>query len=221
MSRLTTTASVRLLVACAIFLVWTARADAVQLGNPAPDLKQKDLAIGLGLSDHRTTAFLDWGITEPGVLRFLAGTFDAGFNTNGTEVGVGYRHNLGPKFNIGELPTRLGVLAQFQMASVKQEFRNPITKTTESTEFKTNIIDLGFGGAITPVTSLNVYAAGVYERAQYDQSVPLFGRVSATDSKLGVLLGVEYWIAPSLLAGLELHPGLFDDDVSIYGAFKF
>ena len=221
MSRVMKAVSARLLVALAITLVWAAQADAVQLGNPAPDIKKGDFAIGLGLSDHRTTALFDWGIIESGVLRFLAGSFDGGFKSNGTEIGVGYRHNLGPKFDIGKFPASLGILAQYQLAKVEQEFFNPIIGRNDKVEFKTNIIDVGFGGSITPVESLNTYAALVYERAQYDQNLPLFGKVSASDSKVGALLGAEYWIASSFVAGLELHPGLFDDDVSIFAEFKF
>jgi hypothetical protein len=202
-----------LIATCAAMalLLWALPAAAVQLGNPAPELKKGEIGLGLGISDHRTTALFDWGIMEQGVLRALAGTVDAGFKNNGTELGVGFRYTVLPKLDLGKLPARLGMLAQFQVATVDNS----------GLRYKTNIIDLGFGGSLTPVERLNAYGALVYERAQFDQNVPFFGKVAFTKSKLGALLGVEYWIGGSFDVGIEAHPGLFDDDLVVFGEFKF
>ena len=194
----------------AVAVLWGGAAHAIYLGNPAPDFVSGDVAIGLALSDKRETLFLDWGISDAGTLHFLYGNADLRLGVEGTEFGAGYRHKIGEAFDIADKPVRLGVLALARIGEIE----------VLGVEFDYNLIHIGFGGAYTPLENLNLYAAAVYER--FDKSeFPLLGKSGVTDSGLGVLAGAEYWISPSFLAGLELQSGLTDDDIAVFGEFRF
>lgn len=194
-----------------VVVLWAGSAHAIYLGNPAPDFMSGDVAIGLALSDLRETIFLDWGISDVGTLQFLYGNADLSLGADGTEFGAAYRHKIGEAFDIADKPVRLGVLAMARIGEV--EILND--------EFDFNLIDIAFGGAYTPLENLNVYAAAVYERSDAEQEVKKFGKVRVTDSDIGVLAGAEFWISQSFLVGLELHPGLTDDDIAVFGEFRF
>ena len=196
-----------------VVLLWTGSAHAIYLGNPAPDFKSGDVAIGLALSDLRETLFLDWGISDAGTLQFLYGNADLSLGADGTEFGAGYRHKIGEGFDIADKPVRLGVLAFLRIGEI--EILNNV-------ELDYNLIHIGFGGAYTPLENLNIYAAAVYERTDFETVFPQpLGTVSVTDSDIGLLAGAEFWISQSILVGLELHPGLDDDDFVIFGEFRF
>lgn len=194
-----------------VVLLWTGSAHAIYLGNPAPDFMSGDVAIGLALSDLRETIFLDWGISDAGTLQFLYGNADLSLGADGTEFGAAYRHKIGEAFDIADKPVRLGILAMARIGEI--EILNA--------EFDYTLIDIAFGGAYTPLENLNVYAAVVYERSETDIVVPPFGKVSVTDTDIGLLAGAEFWISQSFLVGLELHPGLTDDDIAVFGEFRF
>jgi hypothetical protein len=194
-----------------LLVTWGGAAHALVLGNPSPDFKKGNFGIGAGLSDNRESIFADYGLTDAGTLEVLAGNLDVPGGRSGTELGVGYRHKLDTSFNLGKFPTHLGIMGAYRVASID----TPVG----SLDF--NLIDIGFGGSITPVDRLNTFAALVYERVKADTVLPIFGKLSKTDSNLGVLLGAEYWITPSFVAGGEVHPGLDDDSFAIYATFKF
>ena len=185
-----------------VVLLWTGSAHALYLGNPAPDFVSGDVAIGLALSDLRETLFLDWGISDAGTLHFLYGNADLRLGVEGTEFGAGYRHKIGEGFDIADKPVRLGVLALLRIGEI--ETLNVKTDYT--------LLHIGFGGAYTPLENLNIYAAALFERN--DTEV-------VTDSDVGLLAGAEFWIAQAFLAGLEVHPGLENDDIVIFGEFRF
>ncbi|MCH9044965.1 MAG: hypothetical protein IIA40_02535 [SAR324 cluster bacterium] len=191
-----------------VVLLWTGSAHAIYLGNPAPDFVSGDVAIGLALSDLRETLFLDWGISDAGTLQFLYGNADLSLGADGTEFGAGYRHKIGEGFDIADKPVRLGILAMARIGEI--EILNA--------EFDYTLIDIAFGGAYTPLENLNVYAAVVFERIDQEQAG---GKGSLTDSDIGLLAGAEFWISQSILAGLELHPALENDDIVIFGEFRF
>ncbi len=192
-----------------VVLLWTGSAHALYLGNPAPDFVSGDVAIGLALSDLRETLFLDWGISDAGTLQFLYGNADLTLGVEGTEFGAGYRHKIGEAFDIADKPVRLGVLAFLRIGEV--EILNNV-------ELDYTLIHIGVGGAYTPLENLNVYAAAVFERIDQEQEG---GKGSLTDSDIGLLAGAEFWISPSFLAGLELHPALENDDIVIFAEFRF
>ncbi len=192
-------------------VAWGGAAQALVLGNPSPEFKKGNFGIGAGLSDNRETLFLDYGLSDAGTLEVLAGNLDVTGGNSGTEIGLDYRHKLSASFNLGKFPTHLGILAGYRVATVD----TPVG----SLDF--NLIDIGFGGSITPVPNLNTFAAAIYERAKADTVLPIFGKLSKTDTNLGLLLGAEYWITPALVVGAEVHPGLDDDGLAIYATFKF
>ena len=198
-----------LLLACLVS--WRGAARALVLGNPSPDFKKGNFGVGAALSDDRETLFVDVGLSDAGTLEVLAGNLDVPAGRSGTELGVGYRHKLGASFNLGKFPTHLGILAGYRVASVD----TPVG----SLDF--NLIDIGFGGSITPVQNLNTFAAAIYERVKADTVLPILGKLSKTESNLGFLLGAEYWITPAFVVGGEVHPGLDDDSLAFYGTFKF
>jgi hypothetical protein len=193
-----------------LVLGWAGSARALYLGNPAPDFKRGNFGLGLSLSNDRETAFADYGLSDAGTVELQVGDLDVGASHTGLEVGLTYRHKLGQPFKLGQFPVTLGVLGGYRVARVS----NP------GGDLNFNQIHLGLGGAFTPVQHLNVYGALIYERAKADTVLPL-GKISGTETNLGVSLGTEYWITPSIVAGLELHPGLDDDGLAIFGEFKF
>jgi opacity protein-like surface antigen len=201
------------LVLCVLLLLSTGAgtAHALYLGNPAPNFKKGDVGIGLSLSDLRDTAFLDWGLSDNGTLELLAGNLDVKGGSNGTELGVTYRHKVGQPFNLGKFPVTLGIEGGYRAARV----------STNGLDLNYNQIHLGLGGSFAPIQNLNVYGTVVFERAKADTVLPVFGKVSGTETNYGLVLGTEYWVTPALVAGLEVHPGLDDDNLAIFGEFKF
>ena len=196
----------------AVLFTWAGAAQAFVLGNPSPDFKKGNAGVGLSLSDFRETLFFDYGISDAGTLQVLAGNLTpVKGGPSGTELGVGYRHKIPSSIKVGNFPLNLGVMGAYRTASIN----------TGIGSLKYNLVDIGVGGAITPTQNLNTYAAAVYERYSADVVLPFVGKVSDTKSNLGFLAGVEYWLAPSFVAGLELHPSLQDDGVAIFGEFKF
>ena len=205
---------VLLFALAALVLSWPGSAHATVFGNPAPDFKKGELGLGIGLSNNRETLFLDWGASDAGTLQFLLGTVEIGTNTDGTEFGGGYRHKIGERFKIGESPVRLGALGFLRIGEADNG----------NVEF--NQLDVGFGGAFTPVELLNVFAFAVYERIEIDsaQTVNMGGNItggSKTESDIGIVLGTEYWADAKLVLGAEIHFSFDGDDLGFYAAIKF
>ena len=198
-------------------LLWSAPAQAYYLGNPAPHFKKGDMGVGLQLSDQRETLFFDIALIDAGALELFYGNVDATPLSDGTEFGASYRQGVGQAFNIGDFPVTLGFLAGYRAG----KFEVPIPFQQKKEEFEFTVLDVGFGGDLTPLPNLNTYAALIYERVEEELDLPVFGKVSVTDSNLGALLGVEYWALDRFIVGLELHPGLGDTDISIFGEVKF
>jgi hypothetical protein len=193
-----------------LMMAWAPRAQALYLGNPAPDIKKGEFGLGLALSDLRATVFGDIGISDAGTLELQVSDLDVGGGQSATEVGATYRHKVGRPFKLGKFPVTIGVLGGYRLATLSHT----------GGDLKYNQIHLGVGGAITPLQHLNAYATVVYERSQADVVTP-FGTARGTESNLGFVLGAEYWIFDKLLAGLEINPGLDDDSIAIYAEFKF
>jgi hypothetical protein len=200
-----------------ISLLWSVPAEAFYLGNPAPHFKKGDMGVGLQLSDQRETLFFGIALLDSSVLEVFYGNVDADPLSDGTEYGVSYRQGVGQAFNLGDFPVTLGFLAGYRMG----KFEVPFLFQNRKEEFEFTILDVGFGGDLTPLPNLNTYAAVIYERVEQELDLPVFGKVSATDSNVGLLLGVEYWALDRFIVGLELHPGLEDNDISIFGEVKF
>ncbi len=140
-----------------------------------------------------------------------------GPSADGSEVGVGYRHKIMDAFNLGDQPVRLGILGTFRLgesddAAGDLEFRQ---------------IDLGFGGAFTPVEKLNAFAVAIYRRIDVEGGVTVnpagnvVGFAGGDETDIGVVVGAEYWLAENGVLGIELHVGFDDDDFAIFGEVKF
>jgi len=193
-----------------LLLICGVAAQALTLGNPSPDIKKGDIAAGAGFSNDRESIFADYGLSNAGTLDVQAGDLDVGNNKTGSELGIGYRHKLDATFKLGQFPVHLGILGAYRVAHINHAGGN----------LNFNLIDVGFGGAITPVERLNTFAAAVYERAKSETALPV-GKLSKTETHVGLLLGAEYWVGSAFVIGLEAHPGLDDDGLALYGAFKF
>jgi len=201
------------IISITAMLLFTSPAHAIILGNPAPNFKAGDIGVGVALDDIRETLFLDIGISEPGTLQVLVGNFEVN-QVEGSEFGVGYRHDTGASFNLFEQDFKMGGLASFRRGTIE------IEGTSE--EFAFSQLYIGFGAAITPVDNLNVYAAGIYERLSGEATNPVTGKkIDTTESGIGLLLGAEYWLGENIVGGLEMHPGLEDDEIAIFGQYKF
>lgn len=197
-------------------LAWNSAAHATVIGNPAPDIASGQFGLGLGLSDNRETLFADIGLSDAGTLQILFGNVEFGPSTDGSEVGVGYRHKIMEAFNLGDQPVRLGILGTFRLGesddpAVDLEFRQ---------------IDVGFGGAFTPVEKLNAFAVAIYRRIDVEggATVNPAGKVTGfagDDTDIGVVVGAEFWLAENGVLGVELHVGFDDDDFAIFGEVRF
>lgn len=209
-----------LVLACIplLLLAWGGTAHALLIGNPAPDFAQGDFGAGAAFSDDRLTLFLDFGITDDGTLQGQVSDLDFDGGAEGTELGIGYRHKLPGTIDLGDVPLRLGILGSYRFAEIESGV---------GVDFDYSLIQVGVGGSITPVEKLNAFAAAIYERFETEVVVrnPFFPgqttRRTVTDTNVGLSVGAEYWIAESFVAGLEIHPGLEDDDITIFGEFKF
>ncbi len=196
-------------------LSWDGAAHATVIGNPAPDIASGEFGLGLGLSDNRETLFADIGLSDAGTLQILFGNVEIGPIADGSEVGVGYRHKIMEAFNIGDEPVRLGILGTFRLGESDD--------AAGDLEFKQ--IDLGFGGAFTPVEKLNAFAVAIYRRIDVEGStVNPAGKAvgfAGDDTDIGVVVGAEFWLAENGVLGIELHVGFEDDDFAIFGEVKF
>lgn len=203
-----------------LLLVHGAPAQAMRIGNPAPDIAQGDFGLGATFSDERAGVFLEFGITDAGTLEALVNQLETGPGADGTEVGIGYRHKLNTNAKLGNMPLRLAVLGRYSQATIDVPGIGGI-----GSEFDYSLLQLGFGGAFTPVENLNVHGAVIYEQVELEEviTIPFFGtlRQPIKDTGLGLSGGAEYWVTPQIVVGGELHPGLFHNDVAVYGEFKF
>lgn len=185
-----------------IFMLAAMPAQALYIGNPVHGYESGDVAGGLAFSDERVTVFVDYGLSEDGVLEVFLGSIDFGFGVSGSEYGVGYRHRIPKGFDLGEYPVKLGIVALFRIGTVD----------VFGTDYTYNILNIAFAGAISPVENLNLYAGPLYHRFSDD---------AAADSKTAALIGAEYWIGEGFNAGLEKHLGLEGDELVLFGALKF
>lgn len=192
-------ATIAATIATALTLGW-ATAQATTYGNPAPNINKGDLSPGIALSDDREELYLDWGLSEPGTLRFILGAVDLG-NDNGTEIGVGYRHKITKRPQVGDAELRLGGLVVYRFGEADN---------TPGLEY--NQLDLGFGGATSIADNLDVYGIAIYRRVELN---------SKSNSDVGVALGAEFALGDSLLVGGELHLAIENDDFGFYAQIKF
>ena len=177
---------------------------ATTYGNPAPQFNKGDLGPGISLSDDRETLFLDWGVSDPGTLRFLLGVVDLG-GDDGTEFGIGYRHKFSENVDVGDASLQLGALGMFRMG-----------EADNNSDVEFNQLDLGFGGAFSPVENVNAYGIAIYRRTEVENR-----NNSVSDTDVGVVLGAELWISDGLVVGGELHLAIDDDDFGFFAQFKF
>ncbi len=192
-------------------LVVAAQGLAATFGNPVPDFEKGQMGIGLGLSDSRATFFVDYGLTDPGTLRLLAGTLEVG-RADGTEFGAGYRHRLDETFEVAEQTVRLGGFGHLRIGQVE----------AGGSDAGFNQVDVGFGGSIEPVENLRPYGAVVYQRVDVDVDTNGKGKGGGgTDTDLGAVIGAEFLPSPEFLIGIELHLGFDEDDIAIFGEIKF
>lgn len=186
-------------------------AQAMYIGSPTPALKKGNMAVGASLSDYRTTVFGDYGLSDAGTLEVQLSGVDFGGGVKGTEVGASYRHKLGQSFKLGDYPVHLGVMGSYHLGH----------ESTLGFTLSSSVLQVGVGGSMTPVKKLELYATAIFERVTADTVVPFFGKVSASETNLGVNLGASYAITDQFSAGAELHPGLNDDGAAIYASYRF
>ena len=173
-------AAIAATIATALALGWST-AQATTYGNPAPNINKGDLSPGIALSDDREELYLDWGLSDPGTLRLILGAVDLG-NDNGTEFGVGYRHKITKRPQVGDAELRLGGLIVYRFGEADN---------TAGLEY--NQLDLGFGGATSIADNLDVYGIAIYRRIELDTT-----NKSKANSDVGVALGAEFALGESL-----------------------
>lgn len=183
---------------------------ALLLGNPGHSFKGGEFGVGLGLGDNREEVTFNIGIKSAGVIDLFLAFEDTALLVERDEVGIGYRHNLGKGFTLAGLKIQLGALGQYRQGTLK----------SFGQESDYSLIDLGVGGYFTPITDLNIYAAGIYERFQFEAAVGGV-KASQSDTNLGLMVGVDYQFSNSFLGGAEIHPRLEDKELIIYVLFRF
>ena len=192
------------IIAIGIGALGLGTARATTYGNPAPDIKEGDLAPGIALSDDREELFLDWGLSDAGTLRVILAEVDLG-GDDGTELGIGYRHKSSKRANVGDAELRLGGLVIYRLGEADN---------TAGVEYSQ--LDLGFGGTTTLADNLDVFGIAIYRRIETDTP-----QKSVSDSDVGVVVGAEFKLGEGILVGGEFHIGLENDDFGFYAQLKF
>ncbi|HKI98582.1 MAG TPA: hypothetical protein VKB51_08940 [bacterium] len=200
------------LASLALLLVatWGGTAQALYLGNPAPNFKKGEAGVGLSLSDKLDLLYGDFGVSDAGTAELQAGTLDLGAGVTGSVLGLTYRQKVGQPFKLGNFPVTLAVQGGYNVDNIDTPFGKA----------KGNTFHIGLGGSVAPLENLAIFATAIYERNRAGTYSPAFGN-EPVDSKFGAVVGAEYWATPHILAGIEAHPGLADDGASIYGEYKF
>jgi hypothetical protein len=194
------------------------RAWAVTIGNPIPGLKQGAMDAGAQLSDHHQDVFFDYGLSDAGAIQASLGIIGYGggrtdYSPSGTEVGVGYRYDLGPQFKINLYDTRVGLFGYYRMGSAS---KSGVTLNTSE-------LALGVGAMIQAADQLQTYANLAFAQFVSSVDVPALytpvgtipgGTVKDTRSRFGVSVGADYALAPQFSAGAALAAG-FDDDENL------
>lgn len=193
-------------IATALLLATVSIAHATAFRNPVTSLRQGNLGAGFSISDHRQTIHGEYGISDAGTVELLVGNVDIYKSEDALEFGLGYRHDLGPAFDIDGKPVRLAPLARVQYGS-----GDVGAVTLDFVQ-----VDVGFGGSLAVTPQANVFAGPLLRHV----SVEVAG-FSDSDTDVGVLLGGEFWAVPQWVVGAELHVGLDEDDFGLYTTLKF
>jgi len=217
---------ITLFLAMTLVLGFSGNAMATLIGNPTPGYKEGHMDVGIGLADYRTIFFGDYGLSKEGTLRFHYASLDIAPAT-GSEFGVGYKHNLGKTFKLGQYPATLSALGYFSSGSTSY------SSFGFTGETKWTNIELGAGAAIEPKPKLKIYGAGILSIFKVETTIPnplagfpgqpasISGSSSSND--IGGMVGAEYLITPEFTAGAELNFGFneFGDSTVLFASYKF
>jgi hypothetical protein len=220
-------------------------AQARLLGNPVPYFTKDSMDVGLGLStvsknykvtvpqvcagtfcvgggtatgsdtDSHTTVFLDYGISDKGVIRGELGSasFGAG-SASGTEIGINYRQSFGSKALTGGKTLTWGGLAGVESGSISGDnFGSSLTGSY--TEYQ-----VAFGASIAINKMLNAYGAGVFDNFDGSMSGNGYKFKFSSADPIGVYGGADYAVTPEFRVGGEYHL-IFEQGWAIYGLYKF
>lgn len=184
---------------------------ALYLGSPTPTLKTGALAVGGSFSDYRTTVFGDYGVNDQGTLEVQLTNVDLGAGVSGSEFGFDYHYGLNKSVKLGKYDVQLGFLGGYWHGS----------ESVLGVSVGSSALRLGLGGSMSPAKNVGLYGAVMYERRTYATVVPFFGTVSATESNFGLNVGGTFSLTPQAVIGVELHPGLNDDGLAVFGRYRF
>jgi hypothetical protein len=220
-------------------------AEARLLGNPVPYFAQGSLDAGLGIStvekDYSVTTprvcagpfcvgggtatgsgsasnltlFLDYGISDKGMLRGEVGTSSFGVSSaTGTEIGVNYRQSFSTrKLSSGKALT-LGGLVGAEFGTISGD-NFGASLSGSYTEFQ-----IAFGGSIAVDKAVNVYGAGIVDIFDGSMSASGVKFKFSSANPLGVYGGADFAVTPEFRIGGEYHL-IFEQGWAIYGLYKF
>jgi hypothetical protein len=182
-------------VALLLAMAWATPAMATLYRNPIQDVRSGQMQAGFGLSRDLLTLFWDLGLGTNGTLNVDVGNFDVGAGSD-TVIGVGYRHEIGRKAEVGSKSVRLAPFGMFH----------------RFTDLAVSQIDLGFGGSYPIEQQFNVFGGAVF---RYTDAT------GGSDTRLGVLLGGDFRPVENWIVGAELHLGFEKDTFGLYTGLRF
>jgi hypothetical protein len=184
-------------VALLLAVAWATPAMATLYRNPIQDVRSGQMQAGFGLSRDLLSLFFDLGLGESGTLDLEVGNIDLPGGNSGTQVGVGYRHEIGRKPSVGSKTVRLAPFGLLNIGTGDADYTQ---------------LDLGFGGSLPIEQQFAAFGGAVFR--YFDTPV-------GSDTRLGVILGGEFKPVENWLVGLELHLGFEKDTFGLYTALRF
>lgn len=162
-----------------------------------------------------TTIFLDYGISEKGVLRGEVSQVSFGVGSaSGTEFGVNYRQNFSTRTLASGKVMKLGGLVGYETGSFSGD-NFGVTLSGSYTEYQA-----AFGGSIALEKNLNVYAAGIFDNYAGSISGSGFKITSSSKNPLGAYGGADFSFSSDFRIGGEYHL-IFEQGWAVYGLLKF
>jgi len=212
---------------------FSAPAMARYLGDPVPDTKAGQVSAGLALTGQsssytissslggsatadsggysNTTIYGNYGLSDRSAVRAEFGTIScSGCSSSESEIGVGYRMQLGDASVMGGKPAKYGLLAGYHTITGTGGF--------SATEY-----EVGGGASLEIQKNLNVFFAGAYGAYNYSKSYsyPSYscssttGKYTATTvtdtitvsraQPLEIYGGADFLVAPNIKVGGEFH----------------